>query len=306
MNASVILARLAERHDGLVFSEHARAAGVSADQLWRHTKRGELLRLHPGVFRHTAVAPSPRQLLVAAVHAAGPGAVVSHRSAARLWGLTERFDDVVDILTTRRRRVRLEGVIAHQVPIIRPEHCSLRAGFMVTTVERTLVDLGSVLPRSAVDGCFEQALITERTTFTRVAAAVDVLMRPGATGAAVLRAVLDDWLLGLERPDSALEPAMARLLARFGVRPGIFHHRVHDESGRLVAEIDFAWPDARLAVEIDGFAHHSSRTSFQRDRARQNHLVAAGWRVLRFTWEDVVRRPSHIAALIAAELAAAA
>jgi hypothetical protein len=73
MNAGLVLARLAERHDGLVFAEDAHAAGVSADELWRSTRRGELVRLHSGV-------------------------------AARLWGLTERFDDVIDITTTRRRR----------------------------------------------------------------------------------------------------------------------------------------------------------------------------------------------------------
>lgn len=62
--------------------------------------------------------------------------------------------------------------------------------------------------------------------------------------------------------------------------------------------IEVAFPRARLAIEIDGRAHHSDGDAFQRDRQRQNDLVAAGWTVLRFTWDDLVNRPDHVIARI--------
>ena len=67
---------------------------------------------------------------------------------------------------------------------------------------------------------------------------------------------------------------------------------------RLLGRVDFAFPDRRLAIEVDGYEHHASLDAFQRDRARQNDLVAAGWTVLRFTWDDVHQRPERVAAAI--------
>jgi very-short-patch-repair endonuclease len=69
-----------------------------------------------------------------------------------------------------------------------------------------------------------------------------------------------------------------------------------------VARVDFAWPAARLIVEADGFAYHSDRESYRRDRERLNHLERLGWRVLRFTWEDVVSRPEYVTNLVGAVL----
>jgi very-short-patch-repair endonuclease len=70
----------------------------------------------------------------------------------------------------------------------------------------------------------------------------------------------------------------------------------HD--GRFVARVDAALPAIKLAIEVDGFGHHSTPEQFQYDRARQNELVAIGWTVLRFTWDDIVQRPAQVARTI--------
>ena len=67
---------------------------------------------------------------------------------------------------------------------------------------------------------------------------------------------------------------------------------------RLLGRVDFAFPEIRLAIEVDGYEHHASLHAFQHDRARQNELVAAGWTVLRFTWDDITRRPEQVATAI--------
>lgn len=69
-------------------------------------------------------------------------------------------------------------------------------------------------------------------------------------------------------------------------------------------EIDIAFPESRLAIEIDGFRYHSTDARFQRDRTKQNVLMGAGWRVLRFTWQDIVERPDGVLRQVAALLAA--
>ena len=69
-------------------------------------------------------------------------------------------------------------------------------------------------------------------------------------------------------------------------------------------QIDVAFPDIRLAIEVDGFAYHSGDERFQRDRSRQNLLIAAGWRVLRFTWADIEDRPEYVISSIHSLLAA--
>lgn len=90
---------------------------------------------------------------------------------------------------------------------------------------------------------------------------------------------------------------MARLLRAHRLPPAAFQHEVR-HAGRFVARADFAYPDRRLAIEVDGFETHSTPRALQSDLARQNALVALGWTVLRFTWSDVVRRPEAVAAPI--------
>ena len=80
---------------------------------------------------------------------------------------------------------------------------------------------------------------------------------------------------------------MARLLSTQGLPPAVPECEVWTDAGAFVARVDFAYPELRLTIEVDGFAAHSTVDAFGRDRARQNALVAAGWTVLRFTWTEV-------------------
>ena len=80
---------------------------------------------------------------------------------------------------------------------------------------------------------------------------------------------------------------MARLLAHQGLPPAVPEYEVWTAGATFVARVDFAYPELRLAIEVDGFAAHSTVDAFRRDRARQNALVEAGWTVLRFTWTEV-------------------
>ncbi|MGI9196345.1 MAG: endonuclease domain-containing protein [Candidatus Nanopelagicales bacterium] len=93
------------------------------------------------------------------------------------------------------------------------------------------------------------------------------------------------------------------LLKRTRTGPWIANYPLRNEVGDVVAEIDFALKELRIAIEVDGRAFHSDRSSFERDRRRQNLLVLGGWCVLRFTWEQITRDPEAVIACIVAAVA---
>ena len=251
--------------------------------------------VHPGVYRLAGSPATWEQQALAAVLAAGGGAAASHRTAARLWGLGD--DEVVEVTVSRGRHPRLAGVVVHQIADIGARALHPRRGVPTTDPARTLVDLGAVLPGWAVEDALDRALVRRLVTMASVEAALDHLADRGRNGAGVLREVLDRRALGADRPDGLLEPRMARLLRRHGLPPAVFQHEVHD-GRRFVARVDFAYPDRRVAIEVDGWESHASPAALQADLARQNALVALGWTVARFTWLDVVRRPADVASTI--------
>ena len=102
---------------------------------------------------------------------------------------------------------------------------------------------------------------------------------------------------------SAAERAIVTLLNGAGITGWRANQPVTDAEGRLIAVGDLVFDAARVVVEIDGWAYHSTPDQFRRDRQRQNRLIAAGWRVLRFTWHDVMERPADVVATVATMLA---
>src|SRR5205085_1088278 len=116
----------------------------------------------------------------------------------------------------------------------------------------------------------------------------------GRPGAGVLRRVLEDRVLGDAVSDSKLEKAMAKVLRRAGLPTAVFHFVVTTPGGVFLAEVDFAYPEIRLAIELDGFGAHGTPRAMAKDFVRQNGLVPYGWRVLRFTWWQVTRQPEMV------------
>lgn len=294
------VAALARGQHALVTRRQAIGCGASARQVDRWLAAGRLEVVHDTVYRLAGAPTTWEQRVLAAVLAAGARAAASHRTAARLWAIGGD-DDVVEVSVPRGRLPRLDGVVVHRPNDLDGAWVSPRRGIPTTNPMRTLVDLGAVLPRRAVEDALDRALVARLVSIAAVEAALDALARRGRRGAGVLREVLERRALGAERPDGLLEPRMARLLRRHGLPPARFQHEVH-AGRRLVARIDFAYPGPRLAIEVDGWEQHATRESLQHDLTRQNALVGLGWTVLRFTWGDVVTRPGHVAAVIAGVL----
>lgn len=237
---------------------------------------------------------------LAAVARLGARATVSHEAAAALWGI-ELVGEPRHRLTVPLQRSRLV------VPGWEVRRLDLPAddvvvvdGVRLTTQVRTILDLTQVLPLAHAVAAADSAL---RKELVGVEELVPLLASRRGRHAAAARAVagLVDPLAG-----SVLESLLRVLLHLGGVPAPRTQYSIADSDGAFVGRVDFAWPGVRLVVEADGFAFHSDRAAYRSDRRRTNALEQLGWRVLRFSWEDVVHAPEQVVATIRACLAQAA
>src|SRR4051794_2633600 len=272
------LADLVGRQHGVVSVGQLRELGFDRYAVKRRVASGRLHRLHRGVYSvgHTIVDWRGRYL--AAVLACGDGAVLSHRSAAALWGIRPTAAARVDVTVSHTSGVRSTTRIAvHRSR--RPFERVVRDGVPVTTPGRTLADLATALPHRDLEKACEAA----------EALLLHVEIDPDHPGAKRLREAMDHDLTTTTR--SGLEDDFLVLCDRYEIpRP-----RVNTiVEGFLV---DFCWPDERLIVETDG-RRHRTRAAFERDRARDALLTAVGWRVMRFTTRQVRGDPATVAARV--------
>lgn len=290
----VLLDQTAREQHGLVTSQQA-VAILGPHRKARWVTQRKLTLVQPGVFRLPGAPESWHQSLMAT--ALATDGVVSHRSAAELWGLIQPAGYVeVSIPPNRTPKLR-PPAIAHRIKDLHPELAKTREGFRVTDPVRTLIDLGLVLSTIAVSDAMSRGLSTGLLTVPDIERLRDALARPGRNGTGVVRSILEARSLQSSIEESPLEQRFLALLRRAGLPMPVLQHEVWD-GGRFIARVDAAYPASKIAIELDGYRHHSSPEAFQRDRTRQNRLVALGWTVLRFTWDDVVRRPDEVVRVI--------
>ena len=250
------------------------------------------------MYRIAAWKPAWVQLLHAACLAAGADAVASHRSAAALWRLDGVTPDAIELLLPANNGYRRHTV--HRTSDLAAVDVTTVDGIPTTTLARTLVDVGAVIEDEVLERALESAL-RQGLSLGRLRWRLDALSGRGRPGPAALRRVLARRPEGGAATESELETRFMQLLRGGGLPEPRRQYEVRDASG-FVARVDFAYPGRRLAVELDGFGPHADR--FQHDRTRQNRLVLLGWTVLRFTWSDVVERPTYVVAALATALAA--
>jgi hypothetical protein len=235
---------------------------------------------------------------MAAVLAVGPAGAASHASAAWLWGLIDDAPARPHVSVERPRHARLVGVIVHRVVELDPRWIRVRHGIPVTDPLRTMLELGASLPRAEVAAALERGVIAKLFSVASLEWVRVELAVQGRNGCGVLRGILDDRALGAARPDGMLEPRLAQLCARYGIERPVFQYRVTDERGAFVAKVDFAYPDVRAFLEVDGFEVHGTPAAMEADFDRQNRLVALGWVPIRFGWRRLIKQPDRVAAQV--------
>jgi very-short-patch-repair endonuclease len=268
-----LIGRLASRQHGVVALWQLTALGISTSAVSRRVADGRLRRLHRGVY---AVGQIGRKgWWMAAVLACGPGAILSHRDAATLWGLRDCSRTAIDVTVPasgRRSRARLTIHVAGE---LRPDDRAEVDGIPVTSVARTLLDLAEVVSPTQLRRAYEAA---ERRRVLDVKAMKDVLERSnGRRGVAALLALLDYDPEPAVDSKSELESMLLDLVREAGLPlPGL----------NVLVEgflVDAYWPGARLVVELQSYEHHSHRQAFERDNFKLARLHVAGYRVLPLT-----------------------
>jgi very-short-patch-repair endonuclease len=278
------LGAIADRAHGLVTRAQALRAGMSPEELKGRVRRGALIRVHRGVYRVGHCAPSYDARYLAAVLAGGDAALLSGLAAAHLHRLVRGKPPPPEVTAPTLRRIR--GVRTRRC--IRPDRrdATRVRGIPATTVERTLVDIASILSTDDLARACHEAGVHYGTTPAQVAAALT--RRPNAPGAGKLRMVLaGDVQVTL----SKLEKGFLDLLRRDCL---LLPPEMNRPTGRF--RVDCRWPAQRLTVELDSYRYHRSRHAWERDRRREREARARGDDFRRYTYGDVFEAPEVVLA----------
>ncbi|MDQ4124682.1 MAG: endonuclease domain-containing protein [Actinomycetota bacterium] len=230
------------------------------------------------------------QKLAAAVLWGGEGAAVYGAAAAALWGFPGSAPGPVEIALPRGRR-RRQGIVVRRVRID-PIDLRRSDGLVVTDPGRTLLDVADRVGLGSFDAAFHHCLHSRLTTIEALRRLADRECGPGRAGSARFRAALSAYVPGDRPAASPLEARCARLLARSGLPRAARQHEVWVAGRRRV--LDFAWPEARVALEVDGYRWHSSRAAWENDRQRLRELGRAGWTIVHATHDDIKGRFEHV------------
>ncbi len=296
------LATFAAGHHGLFRWSDAVAAGVSEQDLRTLRSEGWCEPVGRGVYRVVAAPPTGHQAILVAVWCRAPGAVASHRAAAFIWGLLGFSRPSADVSVATGRSQPTGGAVRTTLRLL-PGHVTVRERIPVTRVARTIFDLAGFEPLERTKLIVDDALSRRLCTQKQLDDVFFALARRGRRGTAAMREILEDLGPGYVAPASELERSARRLFAERGIPMPAFEVHLGDDD--LIGRVDCTWREAKLVVELDSQRFHGSRLARERDRLRDNRLVAAGWRVIRVTWEDLRDRPDEVVAQILAALARA-
>ncbi|MDQ6928773.1 MAG: type IV toxin-antitoxin system AbiEi family antitoxin domain-containing protein, partial [Actinomycetota bacterium] len=294
VNAFDLLARIAVAQHGLVTRRQALAGGVGPSTIDRWIRSGRLVVVHPSVYRLACVPDSFEGRLLASCLAVGKQAVVSHRSAAALWGVESEQRLELSVVGSEAAP---RGTLVHRVAQLDTVDVTERCGLPVTRPARTIVDLAGVLTPAALEAVLDDNLSRRLVTCDYLSRRLDELGRAGRKGTGVLAQLLAARPDGRFRAQTKFERRVLALLDAAGIEGAVPQYEVRLPSGRKVY-LDVALPADLLALEAESYQYHSSRTAWSKDHVRNRELVALGWRILPVTWFDLDEAPQSVLTLI--------
>ena len=227
---------------------------------------------------------------MAAVRASGPEAVLSHRSAAALWGFGKEHPDYVEVSVRRPSEARLPGIRCHRRPSLPAEEITTRLHIPLTEPVRTLIDLATAVGPKTLERAINEADKHDVIDPDRLRRALDD--HAGEPGIRPLRRILDKHTFRLS--DDELERLFRPLAASAGLPTPLTKQIVNE------FEVDFFWSDLGLVVETDGWRYHRTPSAQTRDALRFQTHTAAGLTPLRFSHYQVKYEPAHVERILRA------
>jgi very-short-patch-repair endonuclease len=298
--AIAVLSRLSASSLGVFRGRVAVEEGVTRDQLTRLRAAGAIERLHPDVYRMTAVAGSADQRLRAALLWAGESASATGRSAAVLYGLEGVTTEVPEIALPYGVRGRSHDILVRHG--VRAAFMTRRLrGISVTGPEYTLLWLAHALEGEAFEVACEDARRRRLTTVAALRAYLERFGRRGRPGVAQLRGLLDE-LDPRHASRSKLEVRTRRLLVAHGIS-GFVREFPLKWNGRTY-RYDFAFLHERTILETNGRRWHDDPADYEHDHEKWSVPGRHGYRLVLATWDKVNRTPNALLSELLATMSA--
>lgn len=295
------LAALAETQDGVVSLDQLRDLDLTQRAAEYRVEEATLHRIHRGVYAVGHRSIGRLGDLRAAVLACGDDAVISHGTAAALWGLRDRWPALIDVTGGRQAGRKIDGIRCRRCRYPHAEEIVDHEGLPLTTPARTMIDQAGMLGTASMRKMVERAAVRKLLDLD----ALDRSLRRarGRRGVPSLRAILLGWRSDDGSvPDvrSEFEALVLPRLRTMGFPRPACNKTLHVGGKRLM--VDFLWEAQGVVVETDGRQTHETPVAFQRDRRRDQILVAAGYRVARATWAQIRDELDAVVARIARAL----
>jgi uncharacterized protein DUF559/putative AbiEi antitoxin of type IV toxin-antitoxin system len=275
---------LARRQHGVIARKQLLCLGFTPKALHHRVKTGRLHPLRTGVYAVGRPQITREGRWMAALLACGEGAMLSHRSAAALWGFGVEHPDYIEISVRRHHKVRRPGIRVHDRAGLWSRDIGSCFGIPVTQPVRTFLDLATVAGPRTLERAINEADKLDVINADALRRALDDYR--GQPGVRPLRRILDEHTFRLS--DDELERLFRPIAVTAGLPTPLTKHKVND------FEVDFFWPDLRLVVETDGWRYHRTPSAQTRDALRFQTHTAAGLTPLRFSHWQVKYEPAHV------------
>jgi hypothetical protein len=283
---------LVGRQHGVVSRRQLLGLGFTSAAIEHRVGTGRLRPVTRGVYAVGRPRLTRFGRWMAAVLACGDGAVLSHSSAAALWGIGPEWGRGVEV-SVQGRCPRRTALVVHRRRGLGPADLAIHRGIPVTSPALTLLDHGCRLGRSHMERMINAADKLGLISPPALRAFLDA--HPRRDGVARLKAILDRR--GFVYTEPGLEEAFLPLAAATGLPIPLTQQRLNGFT------VDFYWPDLGLVVETDGLTYHRTPAEQARDRLRDQTHTASGLTPLRFTHDQVKYEPAHVRRVLAATAA---
>jgi hypothetical protein len=263
--------------------------GITRHEIDWRIKAGRMDVVHPGVYHLNSTPATWKTAVLAAVMAAGPDALASHRCAAVLWGFDAVYGRLIEVTVPYVESPEPTVVVLHRTRRRNP--ASVLDSIPITTPERTLFDIAPILPARALEKAARSAVHLGLTTVEKIDFAVAVFGGRGVAGTRKMRAVV--WAVANDQSGSVSEIDLKHIIWEAPIPQPIQQLRILLRD-KTHAYPDFSWPDLMKIIEVDGFGAHGTPEQLQSDLRRQNALLELGWQIRRFTATEIRDEPDRV------------
>lgn len=286
-----MVAELARAQHGVVSRGQLLGLGIDSDAIKRRVRAGRLHPIHAGVYAvgHTAITRQGRWM--AAVLASGDGAVLSHQSAAGLWGIWGSGAGETHV--TVPRKTRSGRSIRRHFSVLPDDERTVLAGIPVTSAARAVLDLAAQKGDAAAESALREMEYLQ--LYGPVSLPTLLERHPHHKGTPIVRVCLERLA---DDPGGRIRSNLEELFLPFLDAHQIPRPRLNAclsiDDDRF--QVDCLWPDANLIGELDGFKAHGTKRAFRKDRRRDRRLGACGYHVVRITEDQLLAESRELAA----------